>query len=100
MDDWLDELEGFELDTTNRLNTLSFLFNNYFTNKDRSFFLLHVGKKRNGLRINNPPHRLNIFEDIYREVKDTSYASLARGSFSPMVVSPQAALILSDSFVI
>lgn len=98
MDDWLKKLE-FELDTTTRLQTLSYLFNNYFTNKDKKFFMLYVGKKRIGLRIDNPPHRLNIFEEVYREINDTSYASLARGSFAPIVASP-ATIKFVDSFII
>ena len=94
----MEWVEGITLDTTSRLDTLSFLFKNYFTNKERKYFLLFVGIDKYGVRIDNPPHRLNPFENYYKAVSNSSLASLARGSFSPVEKYPAVASIISDYF--
>ena len=88
--------EGFELDTTDRLDTLSFLFKNYFTNKERKFFLLFVGKKVKGFRIDNPPHRLPTLAEMMKKTQEDILRVSQMKAFSPMIVSPQVARIIGD----
>lgn len=74
--EWIGELT---LDTTSRLDTFSFLFKNYFTNKERKYFLLFAGRERGGIRIDNPPYRLidrlndkfNMFQEASRQISST-----------------------------